>query len=80
MLVKSALIRRGVAMAVAGLTSFREHQHYADWLFSRLLEEAPAGFMKVSMTQLTAVDRRVFELVAANTRKGLKSNIIGELP
>ena len=69
--LRAALQRRGVAMEMAQLVTYENHEKYVAWLFKELTKKPPEFFHQVTVQQLHTVDMEVFTRLAEQTREGL---------
>ena len=73
MKLNDALIRRGAALHIAGVLSWRKHQALAAEMLSALKAEPPTGMSRPSMTQVRAFDQEVWRRVAELAEGRVKS-------
>jgi len=78
--LEKALYRRGVAMHMAALLNFGEHEKLIKWFFREMEREAIPGYDKVSIDQIGRVDREIFRRLAEETRSGLGLSQDGSYP
>ena len=71
LLLKQALQRRGVAMNLARLMSFRKHESIVERFFEELSREHLPGYAQLSMDQIRRADKELFVQLADKTRAGL---------
>jgi len=76
----NALTRRGVALELAQLMSFKVHDTLVKWYLREYAHPAVPGFAKISLTQIRNADEEVFVRLAALTRAGLGLTTNGALP
>ena len=69
--VRSAMLRRTLAMDQAGLVDFAEFEAYHDFLFELLSQEVPETHNRVTMDQVLKADRAVWKRMALYTRDGV---------
>lgn len=69
--LKNALQRRGIAMQVARLLSFDEHEKIVRWYQRELEREQPPKYNKVSISQVLEADLEIFRCLARLTAGGL---------
>lgn len=72
------LMRRGVAMHMAHLVSFKVHDQLTRWLMKEMHREPVPGYQKVSIGQIHRVDQEIFLRLAEETRSGLASTVSGD--
>lgn len=75
--LKYALQRRGLALDIAGILPFAEHERIIAHMFQELLRDPLPGFAKTSLLQVERADREVFRLLAESTRAGLQPTANG---
>lgn len=78
--LRYALQRRGVAMQMAKLCSYKVHQKVVNLLFNELERDPQEGFYPVSTNQARQADMEIFRIAAQRTRSGLSPNADGSLP
>jgi hypothetical protein len=66
-----ALMRRGVAMDMARLLSFQNHELLVRWYMRELHRDALPGYKKTSLDQIALVDKEIFMRLTEETRSGL---------
>lgn len=67
-------LRRGVAMHMAHLLSFHEHDKLVRWMMKELHRDPPPRHAQTSIEQILEVDKEVFIRMAEETRGGLNSD------
>ena len=64
-----AFKRRGLALDMAGVMTFQEHDRYVQKLFAHLNRDPPAGFTRCSVSQVIAADKQVWtKCIEVNTK------------
>ncbi|CAE7203401.1 unnamed protein product [Symbiodinium sp. CCMP2592] len=66
MQLRQAWTRRSLAMELAQLASYTVLETWVQSLFSRMQREPPAGYHSVSLSQVMAADRELFQLLSHN--------------
>jgi hypothetical protein len=75
------LQRRGVAMHMAHLLSFKHHDALVRWYMRELHREPVPGYRQVTIDQVHNADQEVFLRLAEETRSGLLLNpVTGDFP
>ena len=69
-LVRCALHRRAIAVHVAGLLDFKNHEVASETFFKRKFESSPPGYRQVSFDQIQQADERLWMVFANLTRGG----------
>ena len=77
LLLLQALGRRGAAMHIAKLLSFKVHATYVKDLMKEYTREPIPGFDRVSLEQVLAADQEVFIRAAEITKGNLAPNVDG---
>jgi hypothetical protein len=77
---KEALMRRGIAMDMAGLLSFEVHQTMIEMFFAEVAKDAIPGYKTVSFHQTTLADQEIFRIFSTETRHGIQPGAPGSLP
>jgi hypothetical protein len=77
LLLRFALQRRGVALHVGGLMTFKVHETIVKFLMRELRQEALPGYSKVSLEQIQNADRYIFTRAAKITAGNLRPDAIG---
>ena len=72
--LSKALQRRGFAMHMAGLMSYKVHEQVQGWLLRELEREALPGFHQVTLEQVELTDKQFFMLLAERSRGSLAPN------
>ena len=62
--LRQAYTRRGLALEVADVMTFTIHEKLVDKLLQEYQREPPAGYSQVTLSQLTAADRRAWKLMS----------------
>eukprot|EP00435_Cladocopium_sp_Y103_P052415 s972_g16.t1 len=70
--VKYCLTRRGLALEQGNLFSFENHEKWAEKLFASRLNEPPTGYARVSFRQMQLADAKLFVVLGAKCRSGIK--------
>ena len=68
------LMRRGVALELARLMSFRTHELLTRWFMKEYHREPPRGHSKVTVDQIMDADQEIFLRMAEETRGGLHAD------
>ena len=72
LLLKWALMRRGLALDQAGVMSFKVHEEIVRLLIRELTRPPLPGFSKVSVEQLLRADQEIFNQLRDRTRNGVQ--------
>ena len=75
-----ALQRRGLAFDQCTLVNHDTHEAWVQQLLGQLTRDAPAGFAKVTTSQIIRADRELFTIMAQEIQGTLQPNQRGELP
>ena len=75
-----ALQRRSIALDIANVLSFHEHEKFVNKIIGELLRIPPQGYKRVSLDQLMRLDRELWNSLAQRTRQGLKRPADGSNP
>lgn len=75
-----ALQRRGLAFDQCGLISYEEHEIWVQQLLGHLTRDAPAGFARVSVSQVIRADREIFTVMAQEIQGTLQPDPRGNYP
>ena len=78
--LRLVLQRRGLALEMADLLSYDQHERLVEILFSALMKEPKAGKLKVSREQLLEADQEVFLQLSRATRAGIRRTQGGARP
>jgi hypothetical protein len=78
--MKTMLQRRGVALQMARLMSFKHHEVWVSRLFKEYNRDPLPGYAKFSLAQMIRVDQELFAELAELTRGGLGLGDDGSLP
>ena len=70
--LQNTFIRRGLAMDVGLLMSYKIHEKLHMELIKAKLRTPPPGYAKISLAQIGAADEMAFQLWAEATRKGIR--------
>ena len=73
LLLQQALQRRGIAMEMANLLDFNVHGKWVERLLSARLDAVPATHVVPSFGQLQLADRKLFQMLAEQSRSGLQA-------
>ncbi|CAE6914886.1 PARP6, partial [Symbiodinium sp. CCMP2456] len=68
LLVQLALTRRGIAFEMSNILSYNLHTRWVERLMSARLDPVPASHSLPSMAQLQAADRKLFQVLADQSR------------
>ena len=77
--VQEALLRRGIALAFAGLVTHPECSRYVTALFMHLHREPPPGYNRCAVSQLVAADKAVWQKLLEEN-KTPRRTAAGNLP
>ena len=75
-----ALQRRGLALDQCSLIHHSEHEIWAQQLLGQLTREPPAGFSRVSTTQVIRADRELWTIMAQELQQSLQPDGAGKFP
>ena len=75
--VRYCLVRRGLALDQANILDYHRHDKWLEVLLGARLEDPPPGYSRVSMKQLELADKKLFTLMAEETRSGIKATTAG---
>lgn len=75
-----ALQRRGLAFDQCTLMTYHEHEVWVQQLLGQLTREAPAGYSRVSTSQLIRADRELFTIMAQEIQGSVQMDGAGLLP
>ena len=75
-----ALQRRGLAFDQCALINNAEHELWVQQLLSQMTREPPAGFSKVTASQIIRADRELFTVMAQEIHGPLKADAAGVFP
>ena len=78
--LRLVLQRRGLAMEMADLLSYDQHERLVEVLFGALMKEPKMGKLKVSREQLLEADQEVFLQLSRATRAGIRRTQDGARP
>jgi hypothetical protein len=78
--LKYALQRRSIALDIANVLSFHEHEKFVNKVIGELLRTPPQGYRRVSLDQLMRLDRELWSSLAQRTRQGLTRPANGSNP
>ena len=67
-----ALKRRGIAMEMADMLSYENHELLRELFVEAIMEEPYAGFQRFSLDQIIEADRHFWKLMARATRDGIR--------
>ena len=70
--LRKLLVRRAVAMDVAGIASFEALDEWSEQLFEAMEEEPLSGYAPVSAEQVEDADKKLFSEIAKKTEMGIK--------
>ncbi|OLP81981.1 hypothetical protein AK812_SmicGene37411 [Symbiodinium microadriaticum] len=80
MLVRYALVRRGLALEQANILDYKLHDELLEkYMFFRLTDPPP-GYARVSLKQIEQADRQFILLMAEQTRNGVRVKAGGTRP
>ena len=72
LLLRYALQRRGLALEIACVCDYNVHELWVQVLLDALLQPAPPGYVKVSVSQLKMADEKAWQLIGRSCRNGLR--------
>eukprot|EP00435_Cladocopium_sp_Y103_P028367 s3494_g7.t1 len=75
-----AFQRRGLAMDQCSLISNAEHEIWVQQLLGQLTRDPPAGFARVTTSQVIRADREIFTLMAQEIQGSLQPDATGKFP
>ena len=75
-----ALQGRGLAFDQCSLISYDQHEIWVQQLLGHLTRDAPAGFARVSVSQVIRADREIFTLMAQEIQTTLQPDERGNMP
>ena len=78
--LSNALVRRGLALEMAGMLTFAVHERLRRTLLEALTEDPPPGYAPASMAQLERADRFLFDWLSEDTREGVRGIAASGLP
>ena len=79
--VVQLLQRRGIALDVAGIMGFEQHDQIVQLLIEELQRDQPTGYAPLTVEQLQRADKEVWELIGKQTAKtGLHCTYDGKFP
>ena len=78
--LRVAFFRRAVAYDQSNVISFSIHEKWVNTLYEHMYEMPPPGHFSTSREQVLYADRKLFTLMAAETRNGLAADGAGALP
>jgi hypothetical protein len=71
LMLRYALQRRGVALEIARLMSFKVHEKLINFFFEELARDSLPGYAQVTLEQVRRADKEVFMRLAEKTRGGI---------
>ena len=77
LLLQLALTRRGIAFEMSNLLSFTLRSKWVERLMSARLDAVPASHNLPTMAQLQAADRKLFQILADQSRAGIQVTASG---
>lgn len=72
--LRAAFTRRSLAYHLANLASFEKLEAWTQLLFDRICQDPPTGYKHISIDQIVRADRRLWVMVAEDTRS--KVNVV----
>ena len=78
--LRQTLLRRGVALDLAGVVKFETHELWADMVLDVYQTDPPPGYSKVTMDMLHTADRELWNQAARVCRTGVRRTVGGILP
>ena len=79
-LLRCALSRRGLALEIGRVCSFKVHEALVELFFKAMYADRLDGFDPVQISQIKAADQEVWRLVAESCRAGIRAEPDGTLP
>jgi hypothetical protein len=80
LMLRYALQRRGVALEIARLMTFKVHEKLINFFFEELARDALPGYSQVTLEQVRRADKEVFMRLAEKTRGGIVQEAGDDLP
>jgi hypothetical protein len=77
--LKSALQRRGIALQIAGLMTYKSHMVWVDKMFREYMRDPLYGYEKISLEQLARADSELFAELSELSRGQLNVSSFGKL-
>ena len=71
MMVRYALVRRGLALEQANVLAYGTHDSLVEKYMAARLLEPPPGYARIGLKQIETADRQFFVLMAEKTRGGI---------
>ncbi|CAJ1439404.1 unnamed protein product, partial [Effrenium voratum] len=78
--LRSAWLRRSLAMDQAGLVKFQTIEKWVQYLFLQLCKDQPKNFSKVTLHQIVECDKQLFTLASLQTMGTLSAPPAGQKP
>ena len=75
--VRYCLVRRALALDQANILSYEKHDAWTELLMDVRMSDPPPGFQRVTMQQVQQADKKLFSLMAEETRTGIEASISG---
>ena len=69
--LRAALQRRSLAMDLAGLATFTVVEGWVQFLFTKLMQDPPKAFQRISLTQILECDKQLFTVASHRTMGAL---------
>ena len=80
LMVKYALMRRGLAMDQVGILAYDIHDSLINAYFHELVRDAPEGYRRPSLDQVYRADRELWKRLAEQLRDGVRPSAAGVRP
>ena len=77
MLLRLALMRRGLALDQCNILDYKIHDLWVEKLFDARSDHTPEGYNRITMQQIGNADKRFFVKLAENTRTGIPTTATG---
>ena len=65
--LRAALQRRSLAMDLAGLATFTVMEGWVQFLFTKLMQETPKSFQRITLSQILECDKQLFTVASHRT-------------
>ena len=78
--VHQAFIRRGLALEMANLASYLQHEKVVREFMTRLTQTPPPGFKKVTIEAVLRADKELWRRIADRCRSDLRMSDKGQYP
>ena len=77
LLIQLALTRRGITFEMSNLLSFSLHGRWVERIMRARLDAVPASHNLPTMAQLQAADRKLFQVLADQSKAGIQVTVPG---